>query len=619
MVLVQQQRRQPHNRHLWLAWFVLSCPPALAATEEVDFFKTKNIYFGGKRWGRIPDPFAEGHFPYPPKKDYTDVSVKDEASIMVLIAALGEKRLVDTIESMFKRAKNSKRIYIGIIQQNAAKNEDALEGICRRLGTPLELRSEFVGRPELLKRQTDEDLWGQSRYTPESFAACEPAGRIRVFRMTAREARGPAYARARQPLLLSQGAQLEDFCMQIDAHTVFLQDWDDFLLGDWATTKNEYAVLTTYPTGSDQLREDGSQPNVNNHWEMPVLCEAQMLGPGLVRNAQASAVANLDKPCLSKLWAAGLSFARCHAERDVPNDPQMQGIFMGEEFSRASRLWTNGYDLYAITRPVIVTYYGADKKNTEGFNHGTPEQAKKARDRQATLVKFQGADLSQQAVDALRGYGMGNRRNFEDYIAITGVDTVHHKYRSTPCYVKRWYPWKDGSDPPYEMLRDSPLNVGNDIRTMLEDSGDIPRREPARDAAEHDEASGAASAEGSQPGDQGKDAAAGGPAEANLRGGAQQPEALPAAEAAGAPDKAPAVAAAAGSVPGAQASATNAGSSAVGPMHLPLGLETVVWDGNPDHSLKMLPVTVVVGLVLSGMLIFLWLSRKCRRRGTKRR
>ena len=42
-------------------------------------------------------------------------------------------------------------------------------------------------------------------------------------------------------------------------------------------------------------------------------------------------------------WCAGLSFAKCHFETTVPNDPYLPQIFDGEEYSRALRGWTNGY------------------------------------------------------------------------------------------------------------------------------------------------------------------------------------------------------------------------------------------------------------------------------------
>ena len=109
------------------------------------------------------------------------------------------------------------------------------------------------------------------------------------------------------------------------------------MLKEWGACKNEYAVLTTYPTNIKDLGQ-----NTAGMWMMPHLCEASFVGNGLVRNGQAGAAGNLKHPILTPLWAAGLSFMRCHAEVNVPNDPEETGIFMGEEYARAARLWTHG-------------------------------------------------------------------------------------------------------------------------------------------------------------------------------------------------------------------------------------------------------------------------------------
>lgn len=66
-----------------------------------------------------------------------------------------------------------------------------------------------------------------------------------MVRMKASEAKGPVYARAQQIRTVEKD---DDFCMQIDAHTDAVQDWDDKILGEWFETQNEYAVITTYPT-----------------------------------------------------------------------------------------------------------------------------------------------------------------------------------------------------------------------------------------------------------------------------------------------------------------------------------------------------------------------------------
>ena len=85
--------------------------------------------------------------------------------------------------------------------------------------------------------------------------------------------------------------------------------------------------------------------NVNGVWEVPHLCSIQWEN-GHVRKHAGEGGSLLKKPKLTTLWAAGLSFSRCHAERTVPYDPYTPYIFWGEEFSRTARFFTHGYDIY---------------------------------------------------------------------------------------------------------------------------------------------------------------------------------------------------------------------------------------------------------------------------------
>lgn len=447
----------------------LSTSLILAAAEGPVTFWSKNIVLESGRWVALPDPFADpgAPRPYPPQKDFFQEATRDSSSIIVLIASLRETKLVDTLITLFSRARRPERVFAGVVQQNARLDSDVLEDFCRRLGSPLELREAFRGRAALHRRQADEDVWGHQRYTQASLDACPLGKHVRVFRMSAEEAAGPAFARSRQPLLLQRGDAMEDFCMQIDAHTVFLQGWDAHLLWEWAMTRNEYAVLTTYPTGTDQLLENGTVRNANNHWEMPTVCQAKLVKDGVVRNDRAAAVANLDRPALAKLWAAGLSFSRCHAERDVPNDPGLRHIFNGEEFSRGARLWTNGYDLYAPARPAIATYYGGAKGGLGGWRSDAAA-ARKSHQRLGTLLRVPGADRSSTATGKLRGFDLGTRRSLSDYIALTGVDTMKQTNVNTPCSVSRWKPWADASQPPYTFPLDgSPVRLGVDVATTM--------------------------------------------------------------------------------------------------------------------------------------------------------
>jgi len=419
-----------------------------------------DIVLEGGRWRRIPAPFAEagGPRPFPPVQNLTDPAVRDGATVMVLIAALRESRLLATLESAFSRAASPSRVRVGVVQQSAAGEGDVLVKFCARRGTPLQLRDTYAHRRDLHRRQDDEDDWGQARFTPESLAACEPARRVRVFRMDASEAAGPVFARAQQRRLLGAGAELEDFCLQIDAHSVFVRSWDTDMLEQFALTGNEYAVLSTYPTNADSFAAGGAIPNINGHWEVPHICTAHLLQRGVVRNDRAASVANLRRPVLGKLWGAGLSFSRCHAERDVPADPQLRQVFDGEEFSRGARLWTSGYDFYTPMRPALGTYYADERGGQGGWLPKTVELRASAERLQQLLCHSPSSQAAR-----LDGYGLGNRRLLEDYLALTGMDTINNKAANTPCLARRWTPWRPGADAPYQPARVRPPPLAKDL------------------------------------------------------------------------------------------------------------------------------------------------------------
>lgn len=408
-----------------------------------------NIVAEGGEWLKVPSPFFKpgDEQPYPVSLNLSDPAVESQASILVLIAAFRETRTVHSLVSMFSQAEHPERVHVGVVQQNDAGNEDVLEGFCETLGTPLVLRKSYQGRSGLNKRQPGEDDWGQGRYTARSFEDCKPARRVRVFRMDSSEAAGPVYARSQQRRLLQSGHDMEDFCLQLDAHAVFTRGWDSKLLKQFADTNNEYAVLTTYPTNAALLQPNGEFPNSNNHWEMPHLCTAKLQGRGIVRNDQASAAANLERPLLGKLWAAGLSFSRCHAERDVPADPNLKQIFDGEEFSRGARLWTNGYDFYTLSRPVVGVYYGSEKGGQGSWRSDGEEMAQSHERLSQLLCRGVGP-----TPEALEGFDLGHRRRFEDYVALTGIDPRNGVANQTSCLVRAWTPWLTDAPPPFEPL-----------------------------------------------------------------------------------------------------------------------------------------------------------------------
>jgi hypothetical protein len=179
------------------------------------------------------------------------------------------------------------------------------------------------------------------------------------------------------------------------------------------------------------------------------------------------AVAGLTRPALAKFWAAGLSFSRCHAERDVPADPNLMHIFDGEEFGRGARLWTNGYDFYSPARPVIGTWYGLDKGNGQWRGNSTEKDVANLR------LRALWGERGEEPSPDMRGYELGTRRSLEAYVNLTGIDPMLGEVKRlepgvgmvperAPCAIPRWTPWREGSQAPYHVLEGSPASVGKE-------------------------------------------------------------------------------------------------------------------------------------------------------------
>lgn len=72
---------------------------------------------------------------------------------------------------------------------------------------------------------------------------CPRIDQIRKLAIHNVAAKGPVYARSMVRKILGN----EEFCLQIDAHTEFVPEWDDKLKHEWAATGNEFGIISTVP------------------------------------------------------------------------------------------------------------------------------------------------------------------------------------------------------------------------------------------------------------------------------------------------------------------------------------------------------------------------------------
>jgi hypothetical protein len=74
---------------------------------------------------------------------------------------------------------------------------------------------------------------------------CPRVEQIRKLSVHHYAAKGPTWARSLGRKLLGN----EEFCLQIDSHMKFVQDWDEKAKQEWASTRNEFGIISYTPMG----------------------------------------------------------------------------------------------------------------------------------------------------------------------------------------------------------------------------------------------------------------------------------------------------------------------------------------------------------------------------------
>lgn len=249
-------------------------------------------------------------------------AINGEPTIFLMIASYRDWQCRDTATSALARATYAKRIRIAVVQQNRPGDVGC------------------VDPPRPCKDDPAQPL-------------CVRAAQVRVYEMDANEATGPVYAR-HVGYRMYRG---EAFALQVDAHCVFVNGWDEGIIEQWRRTRNEMAVLSTYLT---DLEGSISPAGDSLRKTRPIMCNSDFEGsPGYLRHgAQPERVPAIRaEPMLQPYWAAGFSFARGHFVHRVRYDCCLPMVFMGEEISIGVRGWTHGYDMYAPQASVLFHEY----------------------------------------------------------------------------------------------------------------------------------------------------------------------------------------------------------------------------------------------------------------------
>lgn len=302
----------------------------------------------------------------------------NKSTIFISIASYRDKQCISTLKDIFINAKYPHNIYIGICQQNNKnnKNEDCT------------LISECIQDGLCIKNQ------------------------IKTINIDYHDAKGPAYARYYCSTLYNN----ETYYLQIDSHINFIKNWDDILI-NMHTKLPKNSIISTYPLDYKDRNSTG----------VPYICESLYKTYKHIPEYQSYIQAKTNNPRLTFIIAAGFLFMPQQAVIDVPFDPYLPYLFMGEETLLAARLWTSGYNIYSPN--INIVYHDYTRKDEPkvwndniSFNTNNKDVIKKV----SYLLGTETIDnVPKHLLTDISKYSMGNKRTLAEYLNFSNLDLIN--------------------------------------------------------------------------------------------------------------------------------------------------------------------------------------------------
>lgn len=263
------------------------------------------------------------------------------------------------------------------------------------------------------------------------------SGQVRVLYLHEVDALGPAVARYYCSKLWGG----ETHFMQVDSHSRFALNWDKLYIEDLRLTSSyPKSVLSTYPPGFVNFRpEPPYMPGTR-------LCRCQIRVDEdfLPRvELQGRSKENMTRPTQTSFMGAGFIFVRAEFLVDVPFDPSLPFLFMGEEVALSIRAYTSGWNIYAPRKNLVGHQYRPLKFGNPHFTDiwskffHRPQLMDRlsptTHDRIKVMMGYPELSPisdgssghrvpSNYSLTELSNYGLGTRRSRDEYLKFAEID-----------------------------------------------------------------------------------------------------------------------------------------------------------------------------------------------------
>jgi hypothetical protein len=318
-------------------------------------------------------------------------------TIFVSIASYRDNVCSTTIESLYSTAENPKNVFVGLCQQNN-NNEDQ---DCINTNSPV-----------------------ISKYIKN----------IRKIRIPHFEAKGPTWAR----YLCSTLWDGEQYYFQIDSHTKFVKDWDTKCINMINMIKNsglsQKPVLSHYPKEYSSYEND--KFNDNERYNVPRMCKS-FFNKREMLSFMGAQIMNSNKiPYNTPYLASGMFFCESYFLNELPYDPNLDYLFVGEEILHSIRFYTNGWDIYTPYENIIFHEYERKDKPkiwTDNPYYSDLPAFNKVKYYIGMLQENQKNNIDKHIINNIDKYGLGKVRTLEEYYNFAGIDITNKKVYTNFC------------------------------------------------------------------------------------------------------------------------------------------------------------------------------------------
>lgn len=328
---------------------------------------------------------------------YASVSVLGSGSsrlptIFVSIPSYRDIECQKTVADCFEKANHPERIFVGVFQQN----------------DPIEDKTFDCMNSATAKKHQEN---------------------IRVLRVSADQAAGPVFARATIEKNLFRD---EDYVLCIDAHTLFSPHWDDEIIRQLNMCQSTKPVLTAYPEEFDRRTRVLPPASLT-----PSFLKFRDFHPklGFPQFDRVRFASFPSRPLPSLYWAAGFSFARSEIVHEVPFDPNLKYMFLGEEISMAARLYTHGWDTFSPISNIVFHYTPRQYRPVFWEQFYKKDGVCKV----SHEIRVQRKSLEAQSVDRVRAllsggtiespYSCGCIRSLAEFETFIGLDLQNRRHK----------------------------------------------------------------------------------------------------------------------------------------------------------------------------------------------